>query len=244
MVHSMTESIRLDKYLAKTLSCSRGEAQQYIEGGWVLVDGRMVDEPQFMVQQQKVALHANAVLKPVEPATILLHKPVGVSVEGDESAALKLITAASHSEADETGITVLKRHFARLRATLPLETTASGLVVFTQDKRVLRKLSEDAARIEQEYVVEVTGNMAQNGVALLQHGLKFEGRALPPCKVSWQNEKNLRFALKLPQQGQIVDVCRQVGLAVVGVKRLRIGRVALAGVAVGQWRYLQEGGRF
>ena len=244
MAAAMTDPIRLDKYLAAMVPCSRGEAQQYIEGGWVLVDGRMVDEPQFMILQQKVELHTNAVLKPVEPATILLHKPAGVSAEGDESAALKLITAASHSDDDQTGLKVLKRHFARLTPTLPLETTASGLVVFTQDKRVLRKLLEDAARIEQEYVVEVTGNIAQNGIALLQHGLKYEGRVLPPCKVSWQNEKNLRFALKLPQQGQIEDMCKQVGLAVLGVKRLRIGSVSLAGLQVGQWRYLPEGGRF
>ena len=50
----MTDPIRLSKALAALLPCSRREAELYIEGGWVLVDGEVVDEPQFMVAEQKV----------------------------------------------------------------------------------------------------------------------------------------------------------------------------------------------
>jgi 23S rRNA pseudouridine2604 synthase len=64
-------------------------------------------------------------------------------------------------------------------------------------------------------VVEVSGEIAPYGLRKLNHGLHYNGRALPPCKVSWQNEIRLRFALKGVQGGQLRDMCAQVGLEVV-----------------------------
>ena len=68
----MTAPVRLAKRLAATLPCSRREAELYIAGGWVMVDGLVVEAPQFMVSEQKIELHPDASLTPAEPATILL----------------------------------------------------------------------------------------------------------------------------------------------------------------------------
>ena len=110
--------------------------------------------------------------------------------------------------------------------------------MFTQDGRLVRRMREEAERIEQEFVVEVSGDIAPYGLRPLSHGLSFNGRALPPAKVSWQNETRLRFALKGVQDGQIASMCADVGLAVVSMKRLRIGRIPLAKMPPGEWRYL------
>jgi 23S rRNA pseudouridine2604 synthase len=146
--------------------------------------------------------------------------------------------------ADPTGLRLLQRHFVRLTPLVPLDAEASGLMVLTQDGRVWRRLTEDLAQIEQEFVVEVAGEIAPYGLRRLNHGLGYRGRALPPCKVSWQNEFRLRFALKGVQPGQLRDMCAQVGLQVVTMRRLRIGRVSLAKMPVGEWRYLPVGERF
>ncbi|MEQ1666902.1 MAG: RNA-binding protein, partial [Sulfuriferula sp.] len=81
-------------------------------------------------------------------------------------------------------------------------------------------------------------------LALLNHGLSWSGRPLPMMKVSWQNEQRLRFAVKNVVAAQIVGACEQVGLQVVSIKRIRIGRMPMAGLAVGQWRYLLGYERF
>ena len=98
--------------------------------------------------------------------------------------------------------------------------------------------------LEQEYVVEVAGELPADGLKLLNHGLSFNGRALPPAKISWQNETRLRFALKGVQPGQIAHACKCVGLQVLAMKRLRIGRVSMAKLPPGQWRYLMPHERF
>lgn len=240
----MPDPVRLSKHLAALLPCSRREAEQYIAGGWVLVDGKVIEEPQFKVDTQTVTLAPGARLDPIVPATILLNLPPGYDDTDGDSIAKRLITPASRAAIDTSGIRPLKAHFSRLTLAAPLERGASGLTVFTQDHRVIRKLKDDISRIEQEIVVEVSGTLDENGLERLGHGVRFEGRILPPAKVSWQNETHLRFALKGLCPGQIELMCQSVGLRMLSMKRLRLGRVPLAKLAPGEWRYLSADKRF
>ncbi len=240
----MTEPIRLAKRVAEMLPCSRREAEQYIEGGWVRVNGQVVEEPQFRVLSEIVELDPQAHLKPIEPVTILLNKQPGYhTVEGVNPAQL-LLTPATRSPNDDSGIHLLKKHFTGLTSTTPLETDASGLIVFTQSWQVARKLGDDADTVEHEVIVEIAGELIPHGLKRLSHGLIFNGKPLPPCKVSWQNETKLRFAIKAARLGQIAHMCERVGLQVLSMKRIRIGRVAMAKLPVGQWRYLRMDEQF
>ncbi|MBS0294348.1 MAG: rRNA pseudouridine synthase [Proteobacteria bacterium] len=255
----MDEAIRLVKRVAQQFDCSRSTAEQYIEGGWVSVDGQVVELPGARVApQQAVALAADANPMELTPVTLLLHKPpgyeAGLGQEGAHAAhasrsqgapqAHALLGAASHAADDPSGQRVLLRHFRALECFTPLPTEAGGLVVYTQDRRIARRLQEDIETLEQECIVTVTGQIHEGGLQRLCHGLAFNGRALPPIKVSWQNENRLRFALKGIRPGQIPAMCEAVGLSVTAIKRIRIGRVPLARLPEGQWRYLQPWERF
>lgn len=245
----MTEPVRLAKRLAEMLSCSRREAEQYIEGGWVTVDGVTVEEPQFRVLDQAIALDKNASLLALTPVTLLLHKPVGYAAgaDGTTESLAPLLSAATQSPDDRSGIRPLKKHFSSVELVTPLATPACGLVVLTQDWRVTRKLREDARVMEHEVIVDVSGDIKPGGLERLNrvdHGFTFNGALLPPAKVSWQNETRLRFALKGEVPGQIAFMCESVGLQVKGMKRLRIGRVAMSQLQPGQWRYLLPHERF
>jgi 23S rRNA pseudouridine2604 synthase len=233
------EGIRLAKRVAETVPCSRGEAERYIAGGWVTVDGVVVEDPATRVTAaQAVVLLPGA--EPVEPApvTILLHKPAGVDAAG----ALALI--APETLAAAGNVRFLRRHLARLTVVTPLEPEASGLLVLSQDWRVTRKLVEDGARVEQEYVAEVTGAIADDGLARLNASMRVQGRATAPLKASWQSEARLRLAGKDVRPGQVAAMCAEVGLTVKALRRLRVGRVALGQLPAGRWRYLHETERF
>ncbi len=238
----MTDSVRLAKRLAELVHCSRREAELYIAGGWVRVDGQVVEEPQFMVAGQKVELHPDAVLVPVEPVTILFHQAADADMNADSIK--QLLCADTRAADDHSGIRLLRQHFVRLTQCLPLQPHASGLAVFTQDYRVTRKLTDEAATIEQEYIVQVAGELIADGLKLLNHGLSYNGKPLPPVKVSWQNETHLRFALKGVKPGQIAHMCKAVGLQVLAMKRIRIGRVSMSKLPLAQWRYLMPNEKF
>ncbi|WP_287597049.1 rRNA pseudouridine synthase [Thermomonas sp.] len=240
----MSDPVRLAKRVADLAACSRSDAEHYIKNGWVRVDGRLVEDPAQPVSSEEVTLDDEARLDAVEPATVLLHKPVGYDTISGRNPAAALVRPDTRWPEDPSGVRMLERHFHRLTPLVPLDAESSGLMVLTQDGRVWRRLTEDGDEIEQEYVVEVSGEIAPYGLRRLNHGLHYNGRALPPCKVSWQNEVRLRFALKGVQGGQLRDMCAQVGLEVVSIRRLRIGKVPLAKMPVGAWRYLPVGERF
>jgi 23S rRNA pseudouridine2604 synthase len=240
---------RLAKRVARMVPCSRSEAERYIEAGYVSVDGVVVDVPQFRVLDQAVALSPDASLEPAVPVTLLLHKPAGIDASGDApEAALALLDAAHRFEGDTTGMRALARHLARQRCLTPLETTAAGLVVFSQDPRVARKLLEDASTIEHESMIEVTGHVTPEALAVVGRPLTVRGRVQPAAKVSISRQSGgvtgLRFAAKGHLPGRIEQACEAAGLRVNAVRRTRIGRVPLSGLPAGQWRYLHESERF
>ena len=250
---------RLAKRVAAMVPCSRREAEQYIEGGWVRVDGAVVEEPQFRVLTQQVELDQNASLLAATQVTLLLHKPAGYddgaqpdngprAARKPPPAARQLLDPARRAPDDRSGIRPLKRHFADLSAPTPLETAASGLLVFTQDWRVARKLTEDASVMEHEIIIEVAGEVAPDILQRLNQGLSSDGHPLPRVKVSVnsanESRSKLRFAVKGAHPGLIAYLCERVGLKILGMKRIRVGRVALTDLPVGQWRYLLPHERF
>lgn len=220
-------SIRLNKRVAEERGCSRREAELYIEGGFVSIDGKIVEEVGARVTpEQQVTIAGDATLLEITPVTILLHKPAGAAQP------LHLLNADSLTRT-VPGKRFLKRHITGQEQMVPLDAKASGLVVFTQDFRVNRKLSEES--VEQEIIVEVSGQIIEGGLQQLN---QING------KVSWQNETRLRFAMKNAKLGLIEKLCKEVGLKVVGMKRIRVGRISMASLPAGEWRYLQDYERF
>jgi 23S rRNA pseudouridine2604 synthase len=252
---------RLAKRVAALVPCSRSEAEQYIEGGWVSVNGQVVEEPQFRIQNQSVTIDPNASLLELNSITIVMHKPADW-IDGTEESLAKLnratrrahfddarslLVSAKHMAKDPSGIRMLQRHFKALNAVVPLENAASGLIVFTQDWRVERKLTEDMGSMEHEVIVDVQGEVTPQALHLLNRTLDSD-ESLPQAKVSINSNtperSKLRFAIKGAHRGLIAYLCERAKLEILDMRRIRLGRVALADLPVGQWRYLAPHERF
>jgi len=256
MTHSSsaTEGVRLARRVAELAGCSRREAELYIEGGWVRVNGEVVEVPQFRVQDQTVELDPAARRQPAAapaPITLVLHKPSGIVASapaGQAHAAIDLLRPEQRDSSDRSGIRQLQRHLRGLEVVTPLEPAASGLLVFTQDWRVKRKLVEDGALVEHEVMVDVRGAVAPEALQQLNRAPVVEGRAMAPARVSVNRQTDdvtgLRFALKGYWPSQIAHMCSAAGLEILAIKRIRVGRLPLAGLPEGHWRYLMPYERF
>lgn len=235
------DSQRLAKLVAALVPCSRSQAEQYITQGWVRVDGQVNETPQTRVSAgQRVDIDPQARLQAMVSATFLIHKPAGMAGR----ALTDLLEQSKQWSGDTSGLRRSKTHLSGLQMLLALPDPASGLCVLSQDLRVIRKLTEDAALVEQELIAEVKGEIAPEGLTRLCHGLQHKGQPLPPARVSWQSETRLRFAVKGIAPEWVEWMCAQVGLELLALRRLRIGRIAMAGLPSGQWRFLPLGDRF
>jgi 23S rRNA pseudouridine2604 synthase len=242
------EKIRLSKLMSEQGFCSRREADSYIERGWVLVDGVPVTElGTRILPTQTITLAPAAQVKQQERVTVLLNKPVGfVSGQPEKNyrPAIMLVSAETHYSGDRSKWRFTPQHLRGLAPAGRLDIDSTGLLVLTQDGRIAKQLIGENSRVEKEYLVRVTGKLNQDGLARLNHGLSLDGEALRPAEVSWQNRDQLRFVLRQGKKRQIRRMCEMVGLAVVGLKRVRIGKVMLGDLPGGQWRYLRDDENF
>jgi 23S rRNA pseudouridine2604 synthase len=250
------EAQRLAKRLAAQLPCSRSEAETYITGGWVRVDGVVVEEPQARVHDgQHVELDAKAKLEPLSSMTLIWHQPAGLALPAasplPDAVAIKVFTPAARFSGDRSGVRPLKAHLHKLLPVSRLGVASSGLMVCTQNPGVARKIEDDSAQLEHEWLVEVKADPALDDdarrEAVLQslgQALFFDGWALPKANASWQSEYRLRLAIKGCRPGQVQHLCERAGLTVKSMRRQRLGRISLAGLPAGQWRYLLGYERF
>ena len=237
-----TQGVRVSKLLAERGLCSRREADAYIERGLVFVNGERVTQLGTRAAPDAVVtLAGEARAQQARQVTILLHKPVGyVSGQAEDGykPAVTLVSAASQC-ADDTTERFRPAHLKGLAPAGRLDIDSTGLLVLTQDGRVARQLIGENSGVEKEYLVRVQGRLDERGLALLNHGLALDGKALRPARVERLNDDQLRFILKEGRKRQIRRMCELVGLRVTGLKRVRIGRVRLGDLPLGQWRFLR-----
>lgn len=224
--------------------CSRREADSYIERGWVFVDGERVDTLGAKVRpDQTITLDQRAQAEQHQRVTILLNKPIGFvsgQPEPGYRPAVSLVTPENRFRGDRTRIRFNPTHLRGLAPAGRLDIDSQGLLVFTQDGRVAKRLIGADGGIEKEYLVRVEGVVTEQTLARLRSGLSLDGRPLKPAQVARQNPEQLRFVLTEGRKRQIRRMCELVGLKVTGLKRIRIGRVRLGELPPGQWRYLRE----
>ncbi|MBR7059052.1 MAG: pseudouridylate synthase, partial [Neisseriaceae bacterium] len=115
-----------------------------------------------------------------------------------------------------------------------------GLLVLTQDGTIAKKIIGKDSHIDKEYLVRISGRLSDEGLRLLNHGLSLDGKKLRPAKVIRQNENQLNFILYEGKKRQIRRMCELVGVSVIGLKRVRIGKIRLGALPIGKWRILKS----
>ena len=242
------EKIRLSKRMSELGLCSRREADSYIEKGWVEVDGEIVNELGTKVYpNQQVKLRTPAENTQRQRVTFLLNKPIGYvsgQAEHNYRPAITLLDGTTRWVEDPSPLRFHRSQLLGLAPAGRLDIDSQGLLVLTQDGRIAKRLIGEESKVEKEYLVRVQGKLESSGLALLNQGLKLDGQYLKPAKVTWQNEDQLRFVLCEGKKRQIRRMCELVGLKVSGLKRIRIGKVKLGELPVGQWRFLGDNEQF
>lgn len=228
--------------------CSRREADEWIENGWVKVDGKVVNTLGVRVPlTARIEVDPAASKHQAEQVTIILNKPIGFvsgQPEDGHRPAMDLLRPENRWAEDPSRTKFVHSHLRGLAPAGRLDIDSTGLIVFTQDGRVARRLIGADSDVEKEYLVRVEGTLTDEQLKLLRHGMELDGVKLKPAQVSWANEDQLRFALREGRKRQIRRMCEMVGLVVTALKRVRTGGVPLGHLPIGQWRYLRPGERF
>jgi len=249
--------IRLNKLIASSGACSRREADRYLANGWVQVQGLSLKKS--MVPGTKVAPRTAFTFLDKAKDTmdrsisVILHKPVGVVSCQPESAtiepAIRLLTATNwHHRTENTDMESFRSNpclLHKLAVAGRLDATSSGLLLFTQEGRLARHVIGEGSHIEKEYLVRLThrlepSRLLDSKIRKMIRGVQCGNDLLDAKDICLRNESQLQFVLTGGKNHHIRRMCEAVGWKVQGIKRMRIGPIALGSLAPGNWRYITK----
>ncbi|HEX2559207.1 pseudouridine synthase, partial [Phenylobacterium sp.] len=230
------EPQRINKWLAQSGVCSRREAEAAIADGLVSIDGEPVEDPgRKILPGQTLTLADRG-----QPAlTVVLNKPVGVvsaQPEAGQAPAVRLLTR----QALVGESPVIPGRDTRLAPLGRLDMDSHGLLLLSDDGVLAKAVIGPESDLDKEYLVRVRGEVTEEKIARLRHGLSLDGRQLRPAKINRAGEQRLRFILKEGRNRQIRRMCDLVELSVTDLYRIRIGPLKLADLPEGRWRVLTD----
>lgn len=230
MNDSNTIDYRLNKYLAMSGVCSRRDADKLIEEGKVTVNGKVADLGTRVTEGDSVKV-GSKLIKPKEETTVLAYyKPVGVTcTERDEHAELTVKDAVRYKE--------------RVTYAGRLDKDSEGLLLLTNDGKLIQDMMKGENGHEKEYLVKINGPVYKELLDKLAGGiyLKDLNKTTRPCQVKKVSRDTFSIVLTQGMNRQIRRMCEAVGVKVLMLKRVRVLTVTLDGVKPGEYRKLSNG---
>jgi 23S rRNA pseudouridine2605 synthase len=234
--------IRINKFLSECGVASRRGADELVLAGRVQVNGVVVAEPGLRVDPavDLVLVDGEPVVHPStrsggsgEDLTLLMHKPVQV------------VTTKSDPEGRQTVFDLLPPEYKneRLLHVGRLDYFSEGLLLLTTDGELLNRLIHPRWHLPKVYHVLVRGAATANKLDMMTRGMTLaEGEKLAPVRVAILRRDAggvwLEMTLTQGVNRQIRRMCRDLGLTVLKLIRVRLGFIALGPLNPGQCRPL------
>ena len=226
----MTE--RIQKLLAAAGLCSRRTAEEWIAAGRVTVNGRrsrVGDKAD--PETDDIRVDGRPLRGAAQHVYLMLHKPRGY------------VTTLSDERGRPTAASLVRGCGARVYPVGRLDLDSEGLLLFTNDGALTHALLHPSHQIEKEYRVTVTGPV--EGAAQRLAAIRdLEGERIRPARVRelWRDGSKAALSVTIHEgkNRQIRRMCRQAGLAVRRLQRVREHTLTLGDLPVGQWRYLTQ----
>jgi 23S rRNA pseudouridine2605 synthase len=222
---------RLQKILANAGYGSRRGCEEMIIAGRVTVNGQVSQiGSKADILKDMIRLDGNLLKHPEAFQYIALYKPRGV---------------ISTVIAPDPRPTV--RDLVPVQGTLypvgRLDVDSEGLILLTNDGELSNQLTHPRYGHDKEYRVLVARHPDEKQLTAWQHGVVMpDGYQTAPVQVDVESHSGkgtwLRVIMKEGRKRQIRDTCRQIGLPVVSIVRIRIGILRLGNLKPREWRYL------
>ncbi len=220
--------MRLNQYIASCGVCSRREADKLIAAGRVLVNG-VIPSPGMQVSPEDVVQVDKKVISKVESRIVLAYyKPVGV------------VCTEKDAHAERTVISEIKYH-TRVTYAGRLDKDSEGLLLLSNDGKLIEAMMKAANKHEKEYEVEVDREINGDFLNRMANGVYLEelDRTTRGCKIQKTGKRSFKIILTQGLNRQIRRMCQALGYEVVSLKRIRVMTVRLSDYNLKSGQYVE-----
>ncbi len=224
---------RLHKIIAEAGLASRREAERWIAEGKIRVNNQVVDQPGTLADPavDKIKIKGKLLPPPSKKAYLILNKPPSC-----------LTTTAKDARGRKTVMDFVAKVPVRVFPVGRLDYNTQGVLLFTNDGSLSRKLLDPRSGVERVYQVRVRGVPDEKSLRKLKRGVRLDDKPTAPIDATIQRitGKNAVLTMKLVEgkYRHIKRVCEKIGYPAIKLKRTHFAHLNLSGLPLGSCRFL------
>ena len=225
----MSEMVRINKYIANAGVCSRRDADKLVESGKVTVNGCVATPGIGVTSKDTVCVNGKVIKKADDKVVLAFYKPVG-------------ITCTERDKFAEKTILEYVKYPVRVTYAGRLDKESEGLILLTNDGDLIQALMKGSHEHEKEYVVKTDKEITPVFLEKMSQGIYLRelDRTTRPCRVTQVGKNTFKIILTQGLNRQIRRMCKELGYTVKSLKRIRIEKITIDGLKIGQYRELTE----
>ena len=222
---------RLNKFIASSGLCSRRKADELIEGGHVIVNGKIIRELWFQVSEKDKVFVDKKPVRPKKLEYYKFYKPAGY------------ITTSDDEKGRKTIYDILPETMQQMKPVGRLDRESTGLLIMTNDGDLINELTHPSIKVPKVYIVTVNGRINQNHLEQLAKGIEIEKGKIAYAEAVVFEISNkstmLQVVLHQGMNRQIRKMFDFLGFEVVSLKRIQHATISLEGLKKGQFKIIK-----
>ena len=219
---------RLNKYIAASGICSRRKADELIENGLVNVNGKIVKELGFIVQDKDKVFVNQKLIRPVRHLYYKFYKPAGY------------ITTCNDEKGRKTIYDLLPDEMFNLKPVGRLDKDSTGLLILTNDGDLINDLTHPSIKVPKIYIVTVDSKIPKNQLEQMAQGIEIEKGKIAYADITVLETDNkhtmMQITLYQGMNRQIRKMFEYFGYEVKSLKRIQHATITLDGLHRGEFK--------
>jgi len=228
-----TGEIRLNKYLADCGICSRREADDLIKAGCVMVNDEVITTMGYKVKTEDKVVYGGQTLNREKLRYILLNKPKGYITTSDDpyerDTVMELIKNACPERVYPVG---------------RLDKQTTGLLLFTNDGDLAKKLTHPSSEVPKLYHVILDKPLTKNDMLRISEGIELDDGPIAADSIAYDQDDDSKKSIGIELHSGRNRIVRRI-FEHLGYEVTKLDRVMFAGLDKyklprGEWRFLTD----
>ncbi len=228
-----TGEIRLNKYLADCGICSRREADDLIKAGCVMVNDEVITTMGYKVKTTDKVVYGGQTLNREKLRYLLLNKPKGYITTSDDpyerDTVMELVKDACHERIFPVG---------------RLDKQTTGLLLFTNDGDLAKKLTHPSSEVPKLYHVILDKPLTKNDMLRISEGIELDDGPIAADSIAYDQDDDSKKSVGIELHSGRNRIVRRI-FEHLGYEVTKLDRVMFAGLDKyrlprGEWRFLTD----
>lgn len=221
--------IRLNKFIANSGICSRREADKLISAGEIKVNNKVISELGFKVELGDTVIYNGKKLRPEKMVYVLLNKPRDFITTTDDPQNRRTVMELVKTAGDE-----------RIYPVGRLDRQTTGLLLFTNDGELAKKLSHPSHKVKKIYRTELNVPITKDHFAQIAEGITLDDGMVKVDKIALLDSKTIGLEIHIGRNRIVRRIFEHFGYSVERLDRVMYAGLDKMNLPRGKWRFLTE----